>query len=120
MATMKSYKAAKEEEYLQPPTIVDVDIIEYFYAADIYDVLADDSLIKLIDSNGFYKTAFCEAYDMDEITVTIGTKNMTWHGAPLGVPTAYETFVKGKIGLPGTLRKNLTVDNINDVSIEVE
>jgi len=119
MATIKSFKDKRTEEYIQPPIIVDIDIIEYFYAADMYDVLADDNLVRLINSNGFYKTAFCEAYDLDEITVTVDGKDTTWHGAPVGVPGSFKTFIEGSdMGIMGAVGKNVKMNNINKVNGE--
>lgn len=116
MATITSYKNTTTEEYVQPDVTLNIDIIEYFYAASIYEVLDDDDLVRLIDSNGFYKTAFCEAYDLDEITVNIDGNETTWYGAPIGVPGAYDTFVNGAMGVVGTRIKNLEVLEINKVN----
>ena len=82
MATIKSFKGedalpkAKRDDELPAP--VDFSIMEYFYAATINEVLEDDGLVKLINSNGFYRTCFCEAYDLYEIVVTIGTTEYKW------------------------------------------
>jgi len=82
MATMKSFKG--EAALPQPktddelPAPVDFNIMEYFYAARMEEILADDSLVRLINSNGFYKTCFCEAFDLYEISIILDTKEIKW------------------------------------------
>ena len=82
MAVMKSCKGpetitkGKKDHELPPP--VDFNIMEYLYGATMNEILADDALVKLINSNGFYRTCFCEAFDLYEIVVTIGTKEYKW------------------------------------------
>ena len=82
MAIIKSFKS--EEAMPQPkvddelPAPVDFNIMEYFYAATMEEILADDSLVKLINSNGFYRTCFCEAFDLYEVCITIGTVEYKW------------------------------------------
>lgn len=82
MATMKTFKGReslpkkKQDHELPPP--VDHKIMEYIYGATFEEILADDGLMKLINGNGFYRTCFCEAFDLYEITVTVGKKDYTW------------------------------------------
>lgn len=82
MAIMKSFKGPeslikgnKPEDMSDP---VDYNIMEYLYAATMEEILADNGLVKLINSNGFYKNCFCEAFGIYEITVAIDKKECTW------------------------------------------
>jgi hypothetical protein len=115
MATINNFKNVKKEEYVQPLVTLDIDIIEYFYAAIIYEILDDDNLVRLIDSNGFYKTAFCEAYELDEISINIDGNETVWYGAPKGVPGAYDSFVNGAMGIVGSKIENAEIVEINKV-----
>lgn len=82
MATMKSFKGeeslpkSKTDDELPDP--VDFNIMEYFYAATMNEILEDDDLVRLINSNGFYRTCFCEAYELYEITITIDNTEYKW------------------------------------------
>lgn len=115
MATLKTMKKEDRDWPEQTITLVDYDIIEYFYACELNDILDDDDLCKLIDSNGFYKTCVCEAFGMGEITLTCKGKDMTWYGPPVGVPTNFETFVLRGGGMVGVNHKNYEQHNINDI-----
>lgn len=82
MATMKTFKGkeslpkSKQDHELPPP--VDHNIMEYIYAATMNEILADNNLVRLINKNGFYRTCFCEAFDLYEIVITIGDIEYTW------------------------------------------
>jgi hypothetical protein len=80
MAIMKTFKGKESlpKPDKNPENPVDHHIMEYLYAATIEDILGDDDLVKLINKNGFYRTCFCEAFDLYEIVITIENKEFIW------------------------------------------
>lgn len=81
MATITSFKGPeipKGKSDAELPAPVDFDIMEYLYAATMNEILNDDGLVKLINSNGFYRTCFCEAFDLYEITISVGNEEFKW------------------------------------------
>ena len=108
MATMKTFKGReslpkkKQDHELPPP--VDHKIMEYIYGATFEEILADDGLMKLINDNGFYRTCFCEAFDLYEITVTVGKKDYTW--------TRPENIKRSNLDIFKHLNEK---ENINDI-----
>ena len=69
MVTIKDVKTKVTEIELSPIVTVDMEILEYFYAATFEDVTGDDDLMDLILSNGFYKQAFCDAHQIDTMVL---------------------------------------------------
>ena len=80
MATMKTFKGPESlpKQNKKPEKPVDYKIMEYLYAATMNEILADDDLVRLINSNGFYRTCFCEAFDLYEIVITLGDEEYIW------------------------------------------
>ena len=72
MATINNINKHIQQPY-NPPEI-DINILEYIYAADFNDIFDDDDLMELIANNGYYQQAFCEAFDIHDITITVKDK----------------------------------------------
>ena len=98
MAKIKNKKDKKDRDkpIKNPEDPVDYSILEYIYATPEETILADDILIELIESNGFYKTSFCDAFGYDEVTVTVNKKDVIWYGPPDDVPSNLEIFKRYK------------------------
>ena len=98
MATIKDKKDKKDRDQPieNPPDPVDYSILEYIYATPEETILADDTLIELIESNGFYKTSFCDAFGYDEVTIEVNKKDVTWYGPQADVLSNLEIFKKYK------------------------
>ena len=108
MAKLVDMKTYKEPEQ-QPKLVVDMDIIEYFYVATLNEILADDSLVKLIVKNGYYQQALCESQDVLTLTITCNGVQYTFvDNRPPGIPSTLEMLQgKTKYTFPDTKIINL-------------
>lgn len=108
MATIKTFKdksaipKPKLDHELTDP--VDFNIMEYLYAATIQEILDDDALVKLINSNGFYKTCFCESFELYEIVISIDKEEYLW--------TRPQNLKRSNLDIFARLNKK---ENINDI-----
>lgn len=61
-----------EEPTIYEPTktLIDTGIIEFIYVSNLDDLLADDELMDLILSNGYYKSALCEAQGLEKLEIS--------------------------------------------------
>ena len=116
MAEGKDIKIKQKGIIITEPPTVDMNILEYLYVVPYEDAMKDDALMELICNNGFYKTAFAEAHQLDTITVTVNKKDYKIkNGAPSSF-TVLDTFE----GKASCIRVNVIVidsskpDNIPD------
>ena len=93
---------------------VDMDIIEYFYAATWNDITCDKKLMKLIVHNGFYKTALCDAFGIESITLTVDGKEWKLNAPPRNVESQLAVFQgKTKVSIIDPDIVNPELENIN-------
>jgi hypothetical protein len=95
MATLKSMKVKSKEVELTPIVTVDMEIIEYFYAATFNDIICDNDLMRLIVSNGYYKEAFCDAHNIDNMVITVDKKDHKMSGPPRNLSSTLD-ILEGK------------------------
>lgn len=91
-------KVAKRELELTPPCVVDMEILEYFYAATFEDITGDDDLMDLILTNGFYKQALCDAHGIEDLVIEHRGKEHTLKGTSHNISSTLEVF-EGKTKL---------------------
>lgn len=73
MATITGFETPKTIEP-EPMLIVDMNIVEYLYVADLNDILADDKLVTLITTNAYYQQILCEANEVATLKITLKGK----------------------------------------------
>lgn len=98
MVTIKSMEVQKSEIELTPMVTVDMEIIEYFYAATFEDITGDDDLMDLILTNGFYKQALCDAHGIQSLVLEHKGKEHKLRGTEHNIPSTLEVF-EGKTKL---------------------
>ena len=82
---------ANNYDIIEPTfSIVDMEVIEYLYVANFEDILGDDKLMTLILSNGLYKQALCDAFNMTKISLTFNGEEYILNGPPGHIPSTLE------------------------------
>ncbi len=96
---------------------VDMDIIEYLYAATWEDIMGDEKLVDLIMNNGYYKTALCEAFGIERMKLNVNGKTWKLNGLPRNVTSQIDLLNgKTKFNVIGAKIKNKKLENINQVT----
>jgi hypothetical protein len=96
---------------------VDMDIIEYLYAATWEDIMGDEKLVDLIMNNGYYKTALCEAFGIERMVLNVNGKTWKLAGLPRNVTSQIDLLNgKTKFSVIGAKIKNKKLENINQVT----
>ena len=108
MATITGFETPKVIEP-EPPLVVDINIAEYLYVADLNDILGDDNLVKLIITNPYYQQIICEANEMAELRITLNGQEYTFRsGKPDDVESTLAMLEgKTKYAFPDTIIINL-------------
>ena len=117
MATTKEVKVKNKTPKVTPPIVVDMNIIEYFYAATYEDIMSDDKLVDLILTNGYYKEAFCDAHQIDKLVIGHKNKDHKFKGSPHSVRSTLDVLQgNSKYMVLNTIFKNVKLENINKVT----
>jgi hypothetical protein len=116
--TMKIIDIQTEEPKREHTTTeIDIDIIEYLYAATWDDITKDDKLMDLILSNGWYKQALMDAQGMTKLKIF---HNNNTHELTASKMESTLDIIHGKSQavIMGATYKNIEQKNINKVNGE--
>ena len=117
-ATINTFESNEQVTFPEQTCIViDMDIIEYFYACEMNDILNDDKLMDLIVTNPYYKEAICDAFDINEMTITHKGVKYIFNGPPKSIRSTLEMLdptvtLEPNVIPVGVKYKNLKEDNI--------
>jgi hypothetical protein len=120
MVTIKSMQTKPQKPYINPPTDVDMDIIEYFYGATFNDVTCDKKLMDLVLHNGFYKEAFCDAFQIEKIVLEHRGVEYKLQGTSHREHSSLETLQGHGPLIIGVNKLNEKLENINKITPLVE
>ena len=111
----------KQEIPITPQPTVDMDVMEYIYAATWEDITGDEKLMNLIMNNGYYKTALCDAFEIERMTLTVGNKKWKLAGVPRNISSQLDVFYgKTKVVVADSNIINKELKNINKITPLVE
>lgn len=117
MATIKTMKTKPLRPEVTPPVTIDMDIVEYFYAATFEDIMGDNKLVDLILTNGFYKQAFCDAHGIEDLIINHKGKEHVLKGTAHNVRSTLDVLEgKTKIMVLNAIFENRELKNINKVT----
>jgi len=106
----------KEPKRKRTNVTIDMDIVEYMYAANMEDITSDDKLMDLILANGFYKEAFMDAFGMNKIRISHRGVEHIMKGPEKGIhSTLHKLQGKEQVVIYGVTYKNVEMKNINKV-----
>lgn len=79
---MEIISTKKVETDKKDETVIDFLILEHIYSATMQEIMNDTDLFKLILSNGFYKSAFCEAFMIEKLVISVDGVEHILNGPP--------------------------------------
>lgn len=96
------------QEKVANNVIVDMNIVEYLYAATWDDITSDDELLDLILGNGIYKEALADAMGMQKVILKHKDKIYEFNGSPPDVSSTLDILQGNtEITMYGIEYKNL-------------
>jgi hypothetical protein len=117
MITIEKVEYRTKELPITEQPEVDMDIVEYLYAATWEDIMGDEKLVDLIMNNGYYKTALCDAFQIERMTVNVNGRKWKLAGLPRNINSQLDLlYGKTKINIIGAKIKNKELGNINVVT----
>lgn len=117
MITIEKMETRTKELPITEQPTVDMDILEYIYGATWEDIMGDKKLVDLIMNNGYYKTALCEAFNIERMVLIVNGVKWKLQGPPRNISSQIDTFQgKTKIAVIGAKIINRELGNINIVT----
>lgn len=117
MITIEKMEVRQKKLPITKQPTINMDILEYIYAATWEDIMGDEKLVDLIMNNGYYKTALCEAFEIERMVIDVNGVKWKLQGGPRNLPSQLEVL-KGnsKVAIIGAKIKNRELKNINVVT----